>query len=47
MPDQTIIAYSGRPFQGGVHNGSVLNAGAGSNANLAVIAAQYGSGPHT
>ena len=47
MPDQTIIANSGRPFQGGVHDGSILNAGAGSNANLAVITAQYGGGPHT
>ena len=46
VPDQAIVANGGRPFQSGVHDGSILNAGAGPNANLAVITAQHGSRPH-
>ena len=46
MPNQTVVANGGWPFQGGVHDGSVLNAGAGPNANLAIITAQHRGGPH-
>jgi hypothetical protein len=44
---EAIVTHGGRPFERGVHDGAILNAGACTNAYLAIIAAQHRSGPHT
>ena len=41
VPDECIVAHGRRPFQRGVDHRSVLNAGAGTDANLPVVAAEY------
>lgn len=47
MANQRIVAHGGWPLQRGVYHRSVLNAGAGTNTDLAIITAQDRRGPDT